>query len=754
MTEKYENAFVQMKKEFFGIEPQIEQILKSVEAWEVTKDYIVRPNIFNIVGLTGVGKTAVINRIMELLDLKDKTVYLKFNNKTTDVIDALKVNNIQDSIFVFDEFQYLRTKNEKGEELKESDDKGFNIIWDLLDSGEVILQRNVKPYFGEFRLMNILEDFLMDDVQYNKGVFKHEALERIMLKHRIAFDSFYRLRVFKESIESGLFERAPNEFTMDSYYAQLNSRRNSGETESEIDRIGYKSAQQTTYNDVDEEDMNKHAKNELTLNSFINISFQTLYEAINCVSDKYNFKNEYEIKKTLYDLKSTVEVYEFFKQFENSKPIPINKNFKNSLIITLSNIDEAYEVANQVGSDLDADFFHKHTSNVSIVKIRQALFERFRPEQIARFGSNYILYPSLSRKSFEQIISKELDSFGNMVKTKFSGENDAIKVSDVKFGNKIHEIIYLEGVFPTIGARCVFSTVSEIVSEKLSRIIMTLFELNKKYKDIRIELDYVKRTSIVVITYIDNVTNEVINKDEIKYVVRVNNLRKEKKENIGKQAHRAVHEAGHAVCSVVLMNILPEVIYSTVMESKGAFNMFTDEDFYYDRKNTYLKHIATLMGGYAAESIIFGEENVSNGSSSDLGAATRKLNSLFKDCGFGDKLGRFVSQQMPGGGMEDRNYSIVDNNEFDTAIVVKLLEAKELAIETISAQKNLLLKLSEQLIKTPKMQKKKIKEFIVKYSSNYDLSLLDENPTIFYLNMVNTQLESLNNVKQVALSKN
>ena len=99
MTERYELVSKQMKEEFFGIDTQIDLILKSIEAWEVTKEYIVRPNIFNIVGLTGVGKTAVINRIMELLELKDKTVYLKFNNKTTDVIESLKANKRGNCIY-------------------------------------------------------------------------------------------------------------------------------------------------------------------------------------------------------------------------------------------------------------------------------------------------------------------------------------------------------------------------------------------------------------------------------------------------------------------------------------------------------------------------------------------------------------------------------------------------------------------------------------------------------------------------------
>lgn len=761
MTEKYESVFEQMKTEFFGIEPQIEQILKSIEAWETTKDYIVRPNILNVVGLTGVGKTAVINRIIELLTLKEKTVYFKFNNKTTDVTESLKSNNISDSIFIFDEFQYLRTKNENGDEIRDSDEKGFNIIWDLFDSGEVVLQRNTSGYFGLYRILLLLDDFIKFEVEYSKGVFSSPNMEYLIKKHRMDIESVGRIKTIKDSIESGLYssDYNPRKGYNNDYYSTRIARAENNQESISPKNVSLSSILSSSGDIRDEEydpnsEENLPSKYEMSLNNFLPVNYQTIVDSVKILTDKYSLNSEFELKQLLFNLNSIEELYDFFKQFENSKPMPLIKNFKNSFIITLSNIDEAYEIANHVGSDLDADYFHKFTSNVSIVKIREALLHRFRAEQIARFGSNYVLYPSLNKKSFEKIIEKELTSFEKMVKTKFSGENDTVKVTEVSFTNKIQELIYLEGVFPTIGARCVFSTVSEIVSEKLSKIIMTLLHAKVSHSNIRVEFDYKKRGSLVIINYYDADTNEFISKEEIKYLVKVDNLRKEKKENIGKQAHRGVHEAGHAVCSVVLMNILPEVIYSTVMGSSGAFNMFTENDFYYDRKNTYLKHIATLMAGYVAESIIFGDEFVSSGSSSDLAKATNKLSSLYKDCGFGNKMGRFVSQQMPSAAFEDRNYSIVDNNEFDILISQKISEACDLAKETLIKQKDLLMKLAEYLIKTPKMGKSKIKEYVTKYVIDYDLANLEINPTIFYLDMVNSELKNLNNVKEVAVSKN
>ena len=170
MTEKYENVFEQVKKEFFGIDKQIEMILKSIETWDYTREYIKRPIIFNVIGMTGVGKTAVINRILELLDLEEKKVYFKFNNKTTDVVESLRNNNMSDSIFMFDEFQYLRTINEKSDEIRDEDHKGFNIVWDLLDSGEVVLQNSDYFYFGIGTINMMLDDFISNGIKYESGL--------------------------------------------------------------------------------------------------------------------------------------------------------------------------------------------------------------------------------------------------------------------------------------------------------------------------------------------------------------------------------------------------------------------------------------------------------------------------------------------------------------------------------------------------------------------------------------------------------
>ena len=97
----------------------------------------------------------------------------------------------------------------------------------------------------------------------------------------------------------------------------------------------------------------------------------------------------------------------------------------------------------------------------------------------------------------------------------------------------------------------------------------------------------------------------------------------------------------------LLTNELPEVIYSVVLGSDNSgFNLY-DDNKYYQRINNYLNTTARMLGGYAAEELIFGKGNISNGSSSDLSKATKQLMQLFKECGFVDnKLGKYVDSKL------------------------------------------------------------------------------------------------------------
>ena len=63
MKNKFEETKVELKKIFFGIDEQIDQVIKTFETWESVKDYQIRPMTVCLWGLTGTGKTALFEAI-------------------------------------------------------------------------------------------------------------------------------------------------------------------------------------------------------------------------------------------------------------------------------------------------------------------------------------------------------------------------------------------------------------------------------------------------------------------------------------------------------------------------------------------------------------------------------------------------------------------------------------------------------------------------------------------------------------------
>ena len=127
-----------LKDEFIGIDEQIEQTVESIKTWYET-DLIKTPTIICLWGMTGSGKTALIDRLVDLLEYKD--FYIKANlSDNSDLAKKLEPSNYvptdtincSKSIILVDEFQTARTIGSDG---KESSPSVLKSLWNLLDTG-------------------------------------------------------------------------------------------------------------------------------------------------------------------------------------------------------------------------------------------------------------------------------------------------------------------------------------------------------------------------------------------------------------------------------------------------------------------------------------------------------------------------------------------------------------------------------------------------------------------------------------------
>lgn len=62
-----------LKQEFIGIDKVIDEVCRLILPWYLFPDAQLRPTVINLWGLTGSGKTALIHRLVDLLDHKSYT---------------------------------------------------------------------------------------------------------------------------------------------------------------------------------------------------------------------------------------------------------------------------------------------------------------------------------------------------------------------------------------------------------------------------------------------------------------------------------------------------------------------------------------------------------------------------------------------------------------------------------------------------------------------------------------------------------
>ena len=391
---------------------------------------------------------------------------------------------------------------------------------------------------------------------------------------------------------------------------------------------------------------------------------------------------------------------------------PKEVNCSKGLIFVLGNLDEAYSMSNDFNPDMDANEFHEQSLKINLPTIKKALKKRFRNEQIARFGNIHIIYPAFSRLSFQQIIKLELSKIATKIK--------AYQNINLQFDNSIHQLIYSEGVYPTQGTRPIFTTIHQIIKSQFGRIFSELY-LNQLNVN---EIVLSAKGKNLLVRYIKN--KYEIHDIKIPLQLSLKKLRINKKDNA--QAITAVHEAGHAVLSVVLMNTIPEVIYSNTTDANIAGYVYTKFKKDYISKKEISKFLAIYLGGRAAEKLIFGEENVTTGAEEDIKKATNFIMEMLKKCGMGNIPAAYHIVDM------NTNTYINDyNNQLNKEAERWIGEAFDLAENTLKKEEQLLLKIAEHLSNNRKMEKRQIAQMVKKYLLHFNVDLLkDESKNNFY----------------------
>lgn len=617
-----------LKQEFVGLDDVIDEIIEMIEPWVLFPDGQMRPQVINLFGMTGTGKTSLVNRMFELLNMPsvinfdtgewvDKTEYQLSSNISTSMKKTLSENTRP--ILIFDEFQLGRTIDETGSEI---DRPNLRVVWDLLDTGK----------------FSVIED--------NWQSFEIQTL-------------YNKLNIL---IKNGLTAK----------HGKITSNKTNWElyfTDSISD---------------EEKDL---IKKEYTLDPIIPLNM--IYVLNECSND---FLSENELKKYILTLETEDDILKFVEKILVSSTKPVEYDFSNAIIFVIGNLDGAYQMSHNMDADIDADDLYEYTEKINISNIKSALNDLYRPEQISRLGNNYILYKSLNSKSYYKLIDLELNKIIEKIKNKFK--------IDIEFSNKTKELLYKEGVFATQGVRPIFSTITALIETKVSKLIVDSLKENIDINTVYWDTNRNKTKFVLTIN------NKI--KKEYKLTLKVDSLRKSENDDI--QALVGVHEAGHVICHVYDMNICPSVAVSKTLVP-GGFTRTEKPSF--ETKKFLEQELVALLGGYAAEQIIFGEENLTNGSYSDIESTTELALEMIKEYGMNDMPLQYAKSdfRVSTKSLDDKNL----DDDVEKIVKKALSRAKEILTDNI----DLLINMGKFLTKNSKITDKQIKRMVKKYGS-YD----------------------------------
>ena len=651
-NELVNKAIITLKKEFVGIDKQIDEIMASVRSWYLFPELQSRPVIVNIWGLSGTGKTSLVKRITELLEVDEYTAYFNFASicEETSSANELRIReevpqNRSNIVFIYDEFQYANTLDTV--QKKEIAGKhGLKPFWELLDTGIINMSLNYFDISKIYEIISSLEvicERCPMIIENGVWVNAEECINSI--------EPSYRKYVFKCFNVS------------DSIWKKINQ---------DTSANGLNCGQSFPCITPGKGENSYNEEDDFFINEFY---FDRILNIIATIDPK-NFRDLTEMK--LKDIFKRFDFNMFVDFMEGLKKKMLKgyeMNYSSSIIFVIGNLDEAYNMSFNSDPDMSPDQFRKITEKISVSDIKDALKERFRNEQIARLGNTHIIYPSFSQKNFEDIITLNLERYKYDVK-EMTGYN-------IKFHESLKKAIYNEGVYPTHGTRPIFSTIHEMVKSQLPGIMTEISD--KGLNDIVSTLSWSFKDETITVEAQDKDGNLVC-VYESKIELRLEKFRKTDI-NSDEQPICALHESGHFVMYAKLFGKLPVKIASrTVSANTGGFIMedVDDQKTKVSRQDK-IKEIAVLLGGYMAEKTFFGEDEMSNGASSDLEKATMLASKMIRQWGLGSHA--YVTSRIINGDITDgfglkirEDSQDSENKEIESLID----EATTMIIETFS----------------------------------------------------------------------
>ena len=188
----------------------------------------------------------------------------------------------------------------------------------------------------------------------------------------------------------------------------------------------------------------------------------------------------------------------------------------------------------------------------------------------------------------------------------------------------------------------------------------------------------------------------------------------------------AYHESGHSLLSLLIPEVDPLHKVSIIPRGIAALGytmQLASEDRYIYTKDELLAKITVLLGGRAAEMLIF--KQLSTGAQNDLNIVTEAAHQMVCEFGMSEKLGNLTlgrkdSQVFLGRDIvKERNYSEETARKIDAEVRKIIDECYERAADLLKENKDKLEKLARALLEKEVLTSEEVKQ-IIGYESKKD----------------------------------
>jgi cell division protease FtsH len=429
----FNDAKTRLKSHFFGIDDVIDEIFKQIEVWFLYPEFLIKPTIINLWGLTGVGKSDFVYKLGKYLGLSDKFCAIETNSdyyvdnshyreRVDTVTDALVENGIRvcdQSILLLDEIHQNKSLRNDGED---NQNRRYNDLWKLLSDGVLYSQNDILKYIRNYirTLKNILNNA-------QKAYFEANT--------NLSFST-------KMAVVNGFARDSTDINGFDSFNAFFSGCRNSVNIKKLVNLL-----------DISESDMNYIQK--------LRLIYQKPDQILRLSLDKNNTTEQ------ILDSCSNKIMLEFleykYKELAKNDPNDFTDDkytYSKMLIFICGNLKENMYITE-----------NNDIKNPTKNEIKEFLRHIFRPEQIARFGDNYIIYPVLSEDDFDQLINREINIREKQLQVKFNKR-------DLYISKEYRDLIKIEinkvSINPLMGTRPVLSLVGRILGNIIPKILVHL----------------------------------------------------------------------------------------------------------------------------------------------------------------------------------------------------------------------------------------------------------------------------------------